>query len=516
MDSVGPKQLRALFVEDSVDDYDLLVVELERGGYQLIHRRVDTAAAMNAALDETPWDIVFSDYSMPSFSALGALGVLRDRNSLLPCIIVSGTIGEETAVEVLRGGARDFLLKDRLARLVPAVERELHEATVLRDRNKMQEQLTISDRMASVGTLAAGVAHEINNPLAAVMSNLDLAMLELTELSQRNEPVNPKALAELVAEISDARDATRRIREIVRDVKLFSRSGDEVRSAVDVRRALESALRMAWNEIRHRAQLTRELGPVPDVEANESRLGQVFLNLIINAAQSIPEGSAHKNEISVTSALGVDGRVVVEIRDTGSGMTADIQKRLFTPFFTTKPIGVGTGLGLSICHRIVSGLGGEITVDSKVGVGTTFRVHLPVAAVGTRIASEIVAPFEMGRRGRILVVDDEQVLARALGRVLRDHQLVVLDSADEALRLIEGGERYDVILCDLMMPVMTGMELHDALSRFAPDQANAMVFMTGGAVGLIHSRGHTTRGGYSGEDGNERARRSTRASAVHG
>jgi PAS domain S-box-containing protein len=349
---------------------------------------------------------------------------------------------------------------------------------------RTQTQLMVSDRMASIGTLAAGVAHEINNPLAAVTANLDLALMEIGAVATRLG--GAADLSELVDEIRDARTAADQVRNIVRDLKIFSRAEEDRRGPVDVHHVLDSSLRMAWNEIRHRARVVKEYGQVAPVLANESRLGQVFLNLIVNAAQAIAEGHADANEIRIRTRThrGPTGyTVLVELSDTGSGIPAAIRNKLFDPFFTTKPAGVGTGLGLAICHRIVTGLGGEIEVASDVGKGTTFRILLPVAE---ERADEPRPPppaqTDGRRRGKILVVDDEKVVATAVRRVLgTDHDVKVLTSAQEALRRISSGERFDLILCDLMMPIMTGVELHSALTRAAPDQAACMIFLTGGA-----------------------------------
>jgi CheY-like chemotaxis protein len=342
----------------------------------------------------------------------------------------------------------------------------------------MQEQLMISDRMASIGILAAGVAHEINNPLACVIANLELSTRDLAELAQRVDGTDS-----LREQLRDAREAAERLRLIVRDLKVFSRAEEDQRSAVDVQRVIDSSLRMAWNEIRHRAQLVRDYQSVPMVHASESRLGQVFLNLIVNAAQAIPPGRTEHNQIRIHLRTDALGRAVTEIADTGPGMPPEVLKNLFTPFFTTKPAGVGTGLGLTICQRIISDLGGEISVQSEAGKGTVFRVCLPggpremdgpaPASVGVPVAS---------RRGRILVVDDEAPLVEVVRRILRaEHEVATSQSARDALERIEAGERYDVILCDLMMPHMTGMELYTELSRVAPEQAARMVFLTGGA-----------------------------------
>jgi signal transduction histidine kinase len=481
------KPLRALIVEDVESDALLVVRELKRGGFDVTFERVDTAETMAAALARDTWDIVLSDYTMPRFSALAALGIVKERKVDLPFIIVSGTIGEETAVEAIRAGAHDFMVKGKFARLVPAVERELRDAALRVERMRIQEQLLISDRMASVGTLAAGVAHEINNPLAALMANLDFGVQALAKLTEdsaagKNVGVLAARLRDVEEPLKDALDSAQRVKLIVRDLKIFSRSDEERRGPVDVVRVIESSVRMAWNEIRHRARLVKELARVPPVDGNEARLGQVFLNLVVNAAQSMPEGQAANNEIRVVTRHDEHGRVVVEVRDTGSGIPDEILSRIFDPFFTTKPIGVGTGLGLAICHRIVTALGGQIEVESQVGKGTVFRTIFPVATGETAEEPSMPAASTPGRRGKVLVVDDEVALGTAVRRILSaEHEVTAITSAREALGLVTRGERYDVILCDLMMPDVTGMDLHAELLREVPEQAAKVVFMTGGA-----------------------------------
>jgi PAS domain S-box-containing protein len=344
------------------------------------------------------------------------------------------------------------------------------------DKKQTELQLMLADRMASVGTLAAGVAHEINNPLAAVIANLDMA---LEDLGERERPGLPP---DLLDELRDARLSADRVREIVRDLKLFSRTHEEQHGAVNVEKVLDSTLRMAWNEIRHRAKLVKAYGGVPRVVSNESRLGQVLLNLIVNAVQAIPEGNYEGNEIRVSTTMTKD-HVVISIRDSGAGMTADVKQRLFTPFFTTKPIGVGTGLGLAISHRIVAAMGGAIAFDSELGKGTEFRISLPIAGPNVMpVTQKIQALAAATRRGRVLVIDDEDTLGQAIRRyLLQDHDVEAVGSARIALDLLVGGARFDVILCDLMMPQITGMELHANVAKLDPAQASRMVFVTGGA-----------------------------------
>ena len=470
------EKLRVLVAEDAVDDFDILLRELRKAGYVPDALRVDDAAGMKAALRDRTWDIVISDWRMPGFSGLEALGLVQQSGLDLPFLFASGTVGEETAVEALRCGAHDFLLKDRLARLGGAIERELREAAVRNERARMHEQLQMSDRMASVGILAAGVAHEINNPLAVVIANLDLALEDLDARSTEQD-----FLASLREELSDARHAADRVRRIVRDLRVFSRNEDEPPGPVDVHTVLESTLRMASNEIRHRATVVRDFEVVPPVIASEGRLGQVFLNLIVNAAQALPDGQADKHEIKISTRVRGD-RVAIAISDTGPGLPAAVLQRLFTPFVTTKPAGIGTGLGLSICHRIVTGLGGDITSESRSS-GTTFEILLRAAHEALGVESRpAVAPTRSCRVGRILTIDDEPMITRAVQRVIgAEHDVVSASSGEQALAMFREGARFDVILCDLMMPAVTGMDVYAELRRIAPEQADAMVFLTGGA-----------------------------------
>jgi signal transduction histidine kinase/CheY-like chemotaxis protein len=368
-------------------------------------------------------------------------------------------------------------MADQAAMIFAAAERHQLED----DRERMRHQLLHTQRLESMGTLAAGVAHEINNPLAYVTASLDFVAGEVRSAASE---VPGRRWQEMEEAIRDARQGVDRVRRIVRDLKTFSRSDDEQRGPVDLRKIIESTLNMVWNEIRHRARLVKDYGPdVPLVEANESGLAQVFLNLLLNAAQVLEEGRADKNEIRIATRTHGSNMVAVEVRDTGPGMTEAVMGRVFDPFFTTKPIGVGTGLGLSISHNIVTSLGGLLQVESKLGEGSTFRVVIPVARTLPVLESAPTVTLPAAVRGRVLIIDDEPRLIGALRRVLEeDHDVEGLTSAREALAALtsSGGPKYDVILCDLMMPEMTGMDLHTELVRVNPETAERMVFLTGG------------------------------------
>jgi signal transduction histidine kinase len=481
--AVPLKPLRVLHVEDSATDAMLVMRELRRGGFEPIGRRVETQSAFKDALREQDWDIIISDYSLPRYNGLVALADTRAEGKDIPFILVSGTIGEDGAVNAMRAGAQDYVLKDSLGRLPLAVEREVRDAEVRAAKRRMSERLAISERMASAGMLAAGVAHEINNPLAVIMANLDYVTGLLTKLAPDARAAGLEdRVKEVDPPLQDAREAVERIRGIVRDVKLFSRPHDQELGPVDVRSVIESSIRMAWNEIRHRAHIVKDFGGVPMVSSHEARLGQIFLNLLVNAAQAMPEGRASQNEIRIVTKA-VAEHVVIEVADTGTGMSKEILARIFDPFFTTKPVGVGTGLGLSLCHRMVSDLGGEIAVESEVGKGTLFRVTLPIATTAPRPSVHLKRSVDSPtRRARVLIVDDEVTIGRALERSLAEHHdVVVFTSGKDALACIAGGQRFDSIISDLMMPDVTGIDIYEELCRIAPDEAKRMIFLTGGA-----------------------------------
>jgi PAS domain S-box-containing protein len=361
--------------------------------------------------------------------------------------------------------------------------------TLLRDiseRRKLIAQAMQMDRLVAVGTLAAGVGHEINNPLALVTANLDFMNEELPRIATQLGDSVPSSvrmqLEEMQEVLRDAREGARRVRDIVRDLRIFSRrDNSDCKERVDLPRLLDASINMAWNEIRHRAKLVKDFGHTPPVEGGEAHLGQVFLNILINAAQAIPEGGAERNRITVRSYR--DGsRVCVEIRDTGCGISPENLPHIFDPFFTTKPVGQGTGLGLAICQSTVQRMGGSIEVESSVGSGTVFRIRLiPMGAAVEAVdphASQAATPGI----ARVLVIDDEPALTVAVRRLLVPENAVeVVHSGREALEKFAAGERYDVILCDLMMPDVTGMDVHAQVARDFPELLERMVMVTGGA-----------------------------------
>ncbi len=354
----------------------------------------------------------------------------------------------------------------------------------------MNEKLDRAERLASVGTLAAGVAHEINNPLAYVTTNLAFCMERLRYIEELldgksirlGSPASLRTiLAPMAQALTDAQQGTTRVATIVRDLRALTRDESELDSSVDLATAIATAVHMSEAKSRYVCRIHSNAADVGAVWGNETRLVQLFLNLIINATQAFECDDPSRNLILVEAWRHGDV-CSVEIRDNGRGIPEENLERIFDPFFTTKPVGVGTGLGLSICHGLVESMGGSITVRSEVGVGTTFRVELRASAVAAPHANHRIPSIHPDLRGRVLVVDDEPLILRSVARLLRDqHDVETASNGREALLKLSQEGPFDLIVCDLMMPEMTGMELHRAVRTWAPDVADRFVFLTGGA-----------------------------------
>ncbi len=357
------------------------------------------------------------------------------------------------------------------------------------ERKAIQARLAQADRLAALGVLSAGVAHEINNPLSYVLLNLEFVERELKRLP------DPERRDTLLARVNEAKHGADRVATIVRDLKTFARGDEALLGPVLIEPVIESALNVVGSEIRKRASVERRFERVPAVNGNAARLEQVFVNLLLNAAQAIPDtGGEHR----ISVALARDETMVrVTVADTGSGIADDVLDRIFDPFFTTKPPGVGTGLGLPICRGIVAAHGGELSVASRVGQGSTFTLRLPIHQGGM---VEPAPPAHESHRPetqhRVLVVDDEIAVGRTLSLVLEpDYEVTVAESAEEALAAIRRAEArggFDAVICDLLMPGMTGIELFEITSREFPELSPRFIFMSGG-LSLSEPRNFSSR-----------------------
>ncbi len=336
------------------------------------------------------------------------------------------------------------------------------------ERSQMQEQLARAERLASLSTLAAGLAHEVNNPLTAAMLQLDV--IEQTFAATLGGLV-PAGITERISEL---RQTHVRIAEVMRDFAAFARSGDEKKERVDLREILCAVERMLAPMLSKKGVYKSTIDTLPPVHGDPSRLEQVFVNLLLNAVQALPEGRAG-NSIELRGRLVPDGRVCVEVIDNGVGITTENLRRVFDPFFTTKPVGVGTGLGLTVCHNIVSSYGGVIEIDSVSGHGCTIRVLLPAAQTQPGIMQ--LRP----NRTRVMIVDDEPHLAHTLRLLLEDrHDVVATTQSEQAVRILIEGAPIDVVLCDVMMPDPNGIEVFRRVTERRPELKSRFIFMTGG------------------------------------
>jgi two-component system cell cycle sensor histidine kinase/response regulator CckA len=339
------------------------------------------------------------------------------------------------------------------------------------DHRLAQEQLARAEKLSALGALAAGVAHELNNPLGYVVLNLEL-------VRERAETRLDEQTSEVLRE---GIDGVKRIQRIVAELRGYTGSdGPGPPEPVEVATAVTSALNITQNEIRHRARLERQHQDGLFVLARKGQLVQVLVNVLTNAAQAIPEHDGREHHITVRSAPRADGMVEIVVTDTGSGIPADKLPHLFAPFTG----GRGVGMGLAICKRIVDDLGGQLSLSSSLGQGTSVTIALPRTAPegpwDRGLATQTPAPER--RRLRVLVVDDEQPLARALSRVLRSHEVVTSHDGQSALAaMLDPEQSFDVVLCDLMMPGLSGSDLFLEACRQRPELASRFVFMTGGA-----------------------------------
>ncbi len=344
------------------------------------------------------------------------------------------------------------------------------------DREALKATLERTERLAALGRLSAGMAHEINNPLAFVS-------LSAEALARRIESLGTDATREEIRALLDnISRGTARVSAIVRDLKDFSRDGDADRGPSDLAQVLDSAIRMVQHEIAPRARLVRDIPKLPLVVGAARKLEQVFVNLLMNAMQALPDGRT--GEI-VVRASSDETSALVSIHDDGAGIARAHLDRVFDPFFTTKPVGVGTGLGLSICHGIVMATGGSISIDSEEGRGTTVNVRLVRAAGRRHVGPDTVvrASIPPVHRARVLVIEDQGPLARTLAKALADrYEVTLAASVGEAIAAIDRhGEVFDAVLCDMLMPDGTGIDVFEHASRRYPELGPRFAFMTGGA-----------------------------------
>ncbi len=362
---------RILLIEDDADLSEALGDVLEESGHEII-RAVDGDDGLRKMRESRP-DVVVLDLMMPHVDGW-QFRIAQRRDPALastPVVVISASTSPTA-------GAVDADLYLRKPLDATALQQAIENVLEVQHRRREPATIAQTERLAAIGTLAVGLAHEINNPLTYVILELANAVRLLRSV---DTGANRTAIAQIDGHLHGAVEGAERIRGITSAVRAFTRPADTAVGPVDVRIPIEAAIKMVMGELRHRARLTTHFDDVPVVMGNDGRLGQVFLNLLTNAAHAIPEGSPESHEIRVIATADRDGSLVVQISDTGVGIPAHLVGRVFEPFFSTKPVGQGMGLGLWISHNIISGLGGSLTVTSEPGA-TTFRVALPRARVG--------------------------------------------------------------------------------------------------------------------------------------
>jgi two-component system cell cycle sensor histidine kinase/response regulator CckA len=471
--------LHVLIVEDSELDSAVLLRTLRQSGYDLVHKRVDTAEDLHEALRERHWDCIISDFSMPGFSGISALKIVREKDSNVPFIFVSGTIGEDVAVEAMRGGAQDYVLKGNLARLLPAVHRELMDAETPRQHRKSEQKLRQLEKFEAIGKLAGGIAHDFNNVIGAIMGWAELGEDEVADGSRAH-----KFFVQIREQSERAGRLTQQLLAYARRQVLTPRNT----SLNDiVGEAMALLQRVIGEQIEVKTVLASDLHTT---KADPAQVEQVLLNLCLNARDAMPTGGqllieTRNTDLDEAYCLGngsvSPGRYVqLSVSDSGVGMNAATMERIFEPFFTTKDKGKGTGLGLATTLGIVKQHLGHIDVYSEVGKGSTFRVYLPATEDSADTRVEIQEAPVRGGTETILLAEDHEGLRQMSHEVLTGlgYSVVLARDGREAVEKFEANpQKFSLLVLDVVMPRLGGP---DALERIRGINPTIPVIFTSG------------------------------------
>jgi two-component system cell cycle sensor histidine kinase/response regulator CckA len=481
------RPLRVLILEDNENDAELLLRELRRQNYEPVYHRVDSAEGMNEALDREPWSLIISDYSMPQFTAMHAIEILRRKNLDLPFVIVSGTIGEETAAIAMKSGAHDFLTKGKLTRLGAAIERELRDADERREHKKAEvalrrseEQLRQSQKVEAIGRLAGGIAHDFNNLLTIINGYTELLLARIPGEDRMSRDIN------------EIRKAGQRAASLTRQLLAFSRKQILEPKVLDLNTIVVDLEKMLRRLIGEDVELV--ISPAADLrrtKADPGQIEQVIMNLVVNARDAMPQGgkltleTANVDLDDAYAARHVGVRagayILLAVSDTGCGMDKESMTHIFEPFYTTKGPGKGTGLGLSTVYGIVKQSGGNVWPYSEPGRGTTFKIYLPQAeGVVDRMTRDGRRPGAPRGSETILLVEDQKELRELVRQMLEMNGYTVV-AASEGLEALEICKQHTgaihLMLSDVVMPQMGGRELAQRLASLRPTMK--VLYMSG-------------------------------------
>jgi two-component system, cell cycle sensor histidine kinase and response regulator CckA len=466
---MGDKK-RVLIVEDLATDAELAQREIRKvldvGELRCVETREDYLSALSTFLP----DLIVSDYQLPQFDGLAALKLALEYCPDVPFIIVTGSMNEDTAVECMKAGAWDYVIKEHVKRLGPAIQSAIERQHVKSERVKLEEQLRMSQKMEAIGSLAGGVAHDFNNLLSVILNYAGFAMEDAGD--------------RLKDDLLQVKRAAERAAALTRQLLAFSRKQILQPQPLDLNQIAAGLEKMLRRILGEDIDFLQVLAPdVGVVRADPGQIEQVLMNLVVNARDAMPGGGKLTIETSnveidqeYAAGYGVikPGRYVqLAVTDTGSGMDEKTRERIFEPFFTTKEIGKGTGLGLSTVYGIVTQSGGHVLVYSEPGVGTTFRICLPrerAAAVAMPIRSPTVTMRSKGNE-TILVVEDEEALREVARRILHaaGYDVLTAKDGDEAIELCAGyADDIHLLLTDVVMPRMSGRVLAERLVGARP------------------------------------------------
>ncbi len=466
-----------LLIEDSDPDADLVKELLSDEAPEIDLHRVCRLSEAERVLPNT-FELILLDLGLPDGVGLEVVKRVRGLAGTTPIVVLTGLGDERLARQCLEHGAQDFVRKGDLDGylLIRAIE---HSRARERARD-LERQLESADRLATLGQLAANVAHEVNNPATFVQLNNDELLTVIEELLEQRGIDGPLggALEEMRALLEENRTGINRIVALVRDLQAHTNNAVRTVSTADVNALCRSTCSLASRRLKDRVTLRFDLAPVPILELDPGRLGQVLMNLLINASQAGAEGDPQL-EVCVATRYR-EGWLELNVSDTGVGIAPEHRRRIFEPFFTTKPAEKGTGLGLSICRDLIETMGGTITVAAGPVRGSVFSIRVPARPAAAPQPTE--PSFRASPRKRVLLVDDDRTILRTLTRALAPyHDVTPANGGHEAL-LKAAQQQFDVIVCDLVMPEMDGVQLIEELCSRYPEYTSRVCVLSGGAT----------------------------------